>query len=93
MSQFPAVVMHGTYGGEGRYTFAGPDDLLSKSPNRVMRALMESDQVRDGLGFVDYGVNAAMKNKDLGVVTVIGELTIKKHGHQPFMCMISAGEG
>jgi len=90
MSQFSAVVMHGKYGGEGRYTFEGPDDLMSKSPVRVMRAFMESGQVRDGIGDVDYEVNAAMKNKELGVVTVIGELNINKHGNQPFMCMISA---
>lgn len=93
MSKYSAVVMHGKRGGEGNYTFEGPENLLESSPVKVMRAFMESVEAKDGMGFMDYEINAALKNKALGVVTVIGEMKFEKHGDQPFMCMITAGEG
>ncbi len=33
-----------------------------------------------------------VKNKEVEIVTVVGELTFEKHGDQPFMCMIFADE-
>lgn len=92
MSQYSVVVMHGKRGGEGRYSFEGPGDLMSKSPVRVMQNFMESVKTQDEIGYLDYEIHAALKNKELGVVTVVGEFHFDKHGNQPFMCMISAAE-
>jgi hypothetical protein len=89
MAQFAAVLMHGKRGGEGRYEFAGRDDLLDDTPVRIMRAFMESVEARNGIGHMDYEINAALKNKDHGVVTVIGDIIFDHANRQPFMCMIS----
>lgn len=95
MTRYLGVLMHGNRGGEGRYEFDGPDDLLKKSPVRVMRAFMESIEARHDIGYLDYEINAAMKNDRHEITTVIGELVFESD-NQPFMCMVSrpdAGSG
>jgi len=89
MTHYTAVLIHGDRGGEGSYTFEGDDGLLSKTPVKVMRAFMEYLDEHAHLGHIEYVVNAAMKNKELGVVTVLGELEFGDANDQPFMCMIS----
>ena len=89
MSKYLAVVMHGKRGGEGRYEFEGPGDLLGRTPVRIMRAFMDSIEATNGIGHIDYEINAALKNKQYGIVTVIGEVVFEGGDHQPFMCMLS----
>ena len=91
MTRYLGVLMHGNRGGEGRYEFDGPEDLLMKSPVRVMRAFMESIEAKSAIGFVDYEINAAMKNDRHEITTVIGELVFETD-NQPFMCMVSRPE-
>jgi len=89
MSKYLAVVMHGKRGGEGRYEFEGPDGLLDRTPVRIMRAFMDSIEATNGIGHLDYEINAALKNKQYGIITVIGEVVFEGGDHQPFMCMLS----
>ncbi|MCV6587389.1 MAG: hypothetical protein OIF47_17815 [Marinibacterium sp.] len=89
MTKYHAVLLHGARGGEGNYEFEGPDDLMRRSPVKVMRAFMEHlDQTAD-LGHLDYLINAAMKNSEKQVVTVLGEIDFSDTNAQPFVCMIS----
>ena len=93
MANYLAVFMHGSRGGEGRYQFEGPDDLLKSTPVRIMRAFMDSVVAKNGIGHVDYEVNAALKNDEHEIATVIGEIEFEHAGTQPFMCMLSRAEG
>lgn len=88
MAKYQAILMHGERGGEGRYVFEGNDDLLKKSPMKVLRLFMEHLDKTAGLGHIDYEVNAAMKNKEKGVITALGNLDLG-NDTQPFVCMIS----
>ncbi len=89
MAQYVAQILHGNRAGEGEYTFEGPDNLMSHTPVKVMRAFMEHVDAAAQLGHVEYTINAAMKNSRVGVVTVLGELEFSGNNHQPFVCMIS----
>ena len=88
MKTFHAVLMHGKRAGEGHYDFDAPELLSQASPVRVMRAFMEHVEENAHVGHIDYEINAAMKNKELGVVTVLGELHFANDSNQPFVCMI-----
>lgn len=90
MANFQAVLMHGSRGGEGTYRFEGPDTLLKKSPVKAARVFMEYlEATHPALGHIDYEINAALKNKDKQVVTILGNLVFHGDDEQPFMCMIS----
>jgi len=89
MKTFAAVVMHGKRAAENRYTFEAADDLLDQTPVRVMRAFADAVERRLSIGDIDYEINAAMKNAEHRVVTVLGEFHFENGGAQPFVCMIS----
>lgn len=91
MTRYLGVLVHGVSGGEGRYEFEGPDDLLRKTPVRIMRAFMESIEGKDDIGYVDYEINAALKSDRHEITTVIGELVFEDDT-QSFMCMLSYPE-
>ncbi len=91
MTRYLGVLVHGVSGGEGRYEFEGPDDLLRKTPVRIMRAFMESIEGKDDIGYVDYEINAALKSDRHEITAVIGELVFEDDT-QSFMCMLSYPE-
>ena len=88
MKTYHAVMLHGNRDAEGKYEFQGEDALLDSTPVRIMRKFMEHVEAHAGLGHIDYEINAAMKNSEKGVVTVLGELVFNGNDHQPFVCMI-----
>lgn len=91
MANYEAYLMHGERGGTGVYRFEGPDDLLELTPVKTLRFFMEwletANETR--IGHFDYAINAAMKNKEKGIVTGLGEFLFND-GEQPFVCMINA---
>ena len=88
MAMYSAVLMHGNRDAEGTYRFEGDDDLMARTPVRVMRAFMDWVGAKDGVGLVDYELNAALKDEKSGTVTASGKL-IFDDGIQPFVCMIT----
>jgi len=84
-----AVLMHGDRGGEGIYRFEVPDEVAAASPVRIMRAFMEHAEERAEIGHVDYEINAAMKNREQNVTTVIGEFVFDAGNRQPFAVFIA----
>ncbi|MDJ1006690.1 MAG: hypothetical protein QNJ13_02605 [Paracoccaceae bacterium] len=88
MKTYHAVLMHGKRGAEGHYDFEAPELLAQASPVRIMRAFMEHIEEHAHVGHIDYEINAAMKNKEAHVVTVLGELHFENDSNQPFVCMI-----
>ena len=90
MAEYLCIVMHGETGGEGRYRFHGPDALLTETPVRVFRKFMEMiDQNVFPSQHVDYEINAAMKNNERKVITVLGQMIFDGDPPAPFMAMIS----
>ncbi|WP_158964846.1 hypothetical protein [Chachezhania sediminis] len=89
MKKYQAVIMHGAHEGEADYMFEGPDDLMDRTPVRVMRAFMEYLDSTAGLGHIDYEINAAKRNREQRVVTILGDLVFAPDDVKPFMCMIS----
>ncbi len=89
MAKYLATLIHGKRGGEGCYEFEGPDNLLRKKPVRIMQAFMEGVEAKTGIGYIDYEINAALKNKKHEIVTVIGAIEFEAGDEQPFMCMLS----
>ena len=89
MTNYLATLVHGKRGGEGKYEFEGPDNLLRKKPVRIMQAFMDGVEAKTEIGFMDYEINAALKNKDDEIVTVIGEIEFDGGDEQPLMCMLS----
>lgn len=92
MASYEAVLMHGVRGSEGRYRFEGPDDLMDRTPARVMRHFMEWVDANAGVGHVDYELNAAMKNDEAKIVTALGRMIFSENSTQPFVCMIARAQ-
>lgn len=92
MAKYTAVLMHGKRSAEGRYEFDGDEKLLDGTPVRIMRAFMDSVEAHSNVGHIDYQINAALKNEQHQIVTVIGEIMFEGGEHQPFTCMISHAE-
>ena len=87
--KYKVTLMHGNRDGEGRYSFEAAEGLMRQTPVRIMRAFMESVEAKNGIGHVDYEINAALKNDEHDVATIIGDLVFDEDNRQPFMCMIS----
>ncbi|MDQ0314082.1 hypothetical protein [Amorphus orientalis] len=90
MADYVASMMDAATGGENKYPFQGPDDLLDRTPVRIIRHFMEIvDRELLPAEQIDYELNAAMKNRQIGVVTAIGSLIRENGGEIPFLLMIS----
>ncbi len=92
MATYVARMMDAASGNEGRYTFEGPDDLLTRrGPSRVlMHFLDQLDRREFPHQHVDYELNGAYKNREHGVVTGMGTLEFENGATAPFLVMISA---
>lgn len=64
-------------------------DLLKETPVRIMRAFMDSVEAKNGIVHVDYEINAALKNQQYEIATVIDDLLFEGGDRQPFVCMLS----
>ena len=90
MTTYLTILIDGRTGGEGRYRFEGPEDLMERTPVRAMRAFMESVEARALLhGHQDYEINAAMKSPHHEVITTLGVMHLARGDRAPFMAMIS----
>ncbi len=93
MAIYQTILIDGRTGGEGRYNFEAPDDLMERTPVRAMRAFMESVAARAILnGHQDYEINAAMKSPHREIITTLGTLHLTNGDQAPFMAMISKAE-
>lgn len=88
MATYHATLMHGERGGEGTYEFEAEDGLIENSAMTMVRRFMEHLTDNAGLGNFEWHVNAAMKNKEKGVVTALGELVLSGD-EEPFVCFIT----
>lgn len=95
MTRYSAHMMSADRGTEEKYMFEGPDDLMSKSPVKVLKAFFENvDGDIIPKADIDYEINAAFKrDTSIGpVVTAMGSLHLHENTGpaMPFMVMISA---
>lgn len=89
MPRMTAVLMHGERGGEGRYGFEVSEAVAAGPAAGIMHAFMAHLDATADLGHIDYEINAAMKNRDLQITTVIGEMILPGGNRQPFACFIA----
>jgi hypothetical protein len=88
MATYTARMMDAETGGEGKYTFQGPDDLMKRTADEIVAAFFES--ATDILSkHADWELNGVLKNRERGVVTAIGSLVPDKGEELPFLLMIS----
>ncbi len=92
MATYHARMLDAETKGEGSYTFEGPDGLLAQPADEIVNVFFDHVE-QEVLGtHADWEINAAMKNKDRGVVTAIGSLIPEKNDEPlPFLLLISAG--
>lgn len=91
MARFTARMLDADTGGEGVYQFEAPDDLLARTPARVVGQFMaQVDRSLLPHEHVDYELNASMKNAEKGVVTAMGSLILERQPPIPFLLMIAA---
>ena len=89
MASYRASVMDAETGGENRYPFEGPDDLMDRTPVQIVRFFMEHvDRRLLPAEKVDYELNFAVKNEPHRVVTAAGSLVRERGGTIPFLMMI-----
>ncbi|MEL6205378.1 MAG: hypothetical protein AAFR47_08720 [Pseudomonadota bacterium] len=89
MPTLTATLMHGKRDAEGTYSFDVSDTTAADTPVRIMRAFMEHIQATANVGHIDYEINAAMKNRDKQITTVIGEMVFEAGNREPFTCFIA----
>lgn len=93
MAEYVGRMLHGRSGAEVDHPFEGPDDLMTRSPVRVMRYFMEhAASGRSFLEHEDYEIFSALRHRENGsvdVVTVTGDFIYAPGNHSPFMCMIA----
>lgn len=90
MARYEATLMHGERGGEGRYAFDATEDLMALTPVKVIRTFMDYLEKTRGeqIGHIDFEINGALKNAELGIVTGMGQLVLQD-GVQPFVVFIN----
>ena len=93
MAKFVGRMLHGRSGAEVDHPFEGPDDLMARSPVKVMRHFMEHVTEKGFVEHEDYEIYSALKSKDGAVVTVLGDFAYAPGNHSPFVCMIASKEG
>lgn len=90
MANYQTILIDGRTGGEGRYKFTAPDDLMERTPVRAMRAFMETLEAKEILhGHQDYEINTAMKSLHHEVITTLGVMHLTNGDQAPVMAMIS----
>jgi hypothetical protein len=89
MADYVCRMLHGRSGAEVDHPFDGPDDLMRRSPVRVMRYFMEHVTEKGFIEHEDYEIYSALKSSDGGVVTVTGEFHYTPESRSPFVCMIA----
>lgn len=57
MAKYIAILTHSKRGTEGRYDFNAGDNLLQKTPVRIMRTFMDSVERHLKIGHIDYQIN------------------------------------
>jgi hypothetical protein len=89
---YRAVMLDAETGGEGRYTFSYPGDLMHETADEVIHQFFNHVDKAIFTHHVDYEINSAFKNKDRRIVTGLGSLIVEHSGKSedlPFLLMIS----
>jgi hypothetical protein len=93
MAAYVGRMLHGRSGAEVDHPFEGPDDLMERSPVKVMRFFMEhAVSSRAFHEHEDYEIFSALRHRQDGetdVVTVIGDFLYTPTSRSPFVCMIA----
>jgi hypothetical protein len=91
MPTYHARMLDAETGGEGRYRFDAPADLMSRTADEIVAIFFNHVEKEVLPRHADWEINGVMKNRERGVVTAIGSLIPDKNDPPlPFLLMISA---
>lgn len=91
MATYFARMMSADSNGEGQYTFEADEKLMKKPADEIVTEFFNYVEGEILKGHVDWELNGAVKNRELGVVTAIGALEPEEGKPSlPFLLMISA---
>jgi hypothetical protein len=91
MTTYRARMLDADTGGEGRYQFDGPPDLMSRTADEIVTVFFDHVEKEVLRRHADWEINGVLKNRERGVVTAIGSLIPAKNDPPlPFLLMISA---
>jgi hypothetical protein len=91
MTTYHARMLDAETGGEGRYRFDGPPDLMKRTADEIVAVFFEHVEKEVLRRHADWEINGVMKSRERGVVTAIGSLIPDKNDAPlPFLLMISA---
>jgi hypothetical protein len=90
MKTFYARVMDSETGGEGAYSFEGPDDLMKRTADEVVSIFFDHVDKQVLGRHADWEINGVLKNRDRGVVAAMGSLIPERDDPPlPFLLLIS----
>ena len=90
MTSYSVTMMDAENGGGGSYQFEAEEELMAKTPVRIVRRFMEHvDKKLLAKQHVDYELNAAFKHPVRNVVMAMGSLELEHEPPLPFVMMIS----
>lgn len=90
MATYFAKMLDAETGGEGSYSFEGPDDLMQRTADEIVTAFFAAVEPQVLKYNVDWEINGIMKNRERRVVTAIGSLIPERdEPDMPFLLMIS----
>ena len=90
--QCQAIVMGPVAGSDSTYQFEASDGLFNRPSDEIVEAFMAHIHEAGVISSpVAYELNSAIKNREKGVVTAIGNL-ILNGDHLPFVVMISQSD-
>jgi len=93
MAMFYARMMDAKTGGEGSYSFEGPDDLMSRTADEIVTTFFDHVDKEVLHNDADWEVNGLMNSREHKVVTALGTLIAQKDDAPvPFLLMISDKE-
>jgi hypothetical protein len=95
MATYRARMLDGETGSDGTYDFEWQEGLMNETPVRVVRAFFERvDRAAFPTRHVDYEINAALKNRERGIVTCMGSLHFEGGAPPaPFLLMVAQTQG
>jgi hypothetical protein len=91
VTTYNARMLDAETGGEGRYRFEGPPDLMNRTADEIVALFFDHVEKQVLQRHADWEINGVMKNRERGVVTAIGSLIpARNEAPLPFLLMISA---
>jgi hypothetical protein len=76
-------------GGEGKYEFEGPSDLMQRTADEIVSRFFETIEDEMPGQPIDWEINHVFKNSDRRMVVATGSLIHKQEEPSPYLLLIA----